>query len=101
MGAVSVFSHMAQYVPHLVVDQAVPLQLDLHGTGFGTSPTSFSSTLSGTATPALNGTLVECFGPSLDRDARNMVGGNILQLTCQFIILFEFSAFVLVTLSVD
>ena len=49
------------------------------GTGFGTSGTSFSSTLSGTATPALNGTLVECFGPGLDRDAENMVGVSTLQ----------------------
>ena len=42
------------------------------GTGFGTSATSFSSTLSGTATSELNGTLVECFGPVLSRNAGNI-----------------------------
>ena len=50
------------------------------GTGFGTSVTSFSSTLSGTATLALDGTLVECFGPGLARDAGNRVGGSTLQI---------------------
>ena len=53
------------------------------GTGFGTSATSFSSTLSGTATSVLNGTLVECFGPGLARDAGNMVGGSTLQILGQ------------------
>ena len=38
-------------------------------TGFGTSSTSFSSTLSGTTNLALNGTLVECFGPANNVDA--------------------------------
>ena len=50
------------------------------GTGFGTSATSFSSTLSGTATPELNGTLVECFGPAFSRDAGNMVGRSTVQI---------------------
>ena len=50
------------------------------GTGFGTGATSFSSTLSGTATLALDGTLVECFGPGLARDAENRVGGSTLQI---------------------
>ena len=49
-------------------------------TGFGTNATSYSSTLSGTATPALNGTLVECFGPDLNRTAENMVGSSTLQI---------------------
>ena len=53
------------------------------GTGFGTSATSFSSTLSGIATSELNGTLVECFGPDLSRDAENRVGGNRLQILGQ------------------
>ena len=62
------------------------------GTGFGpTNATSFSSTLSGTATPALNGTLVECFGPRLARDAENMVGNSTLQILGQYCVcLFVF-----------
>ena len=47
------------------------------GTGFGTNATSFTSTLSGTATLALDGTLVECSGPDLDRVA---VGSSELQI---------------------
>ena len=50
------------------------------GTGFGTGATSFTSTLSGTATSALNGILVECFGPSFSRDAGNKVGKSTLQI---------------------
>ena len=50
------------------------------GTGFGTSATSYSSTLSATAIPALNGTLVECFGPGLARDAGNRVGKSRIQI---------------------
>ena len=53
------------------------------GTGFATSTTFFSSTLSGTATSTLNGTLVECFGPAFSRDAQNMVGKNSLQILGQ------------------
>ena len=49
------------------------------GTGFGTNATSFSSTLSGTAIPALDGTLVECF----DQDVENMVGNSTLQILGQ------------------
>ena len=55
------------------------------GTGFGmTGATSFSSTLSGTAIPTLNGTLVECFGPAFSRDADNMVGNSTLQIVGQY-----------------
>ena len=46
-------------------------------TGFGTSATSFTSTLSGTASPTLDGTLVECFGPDLDRDP---IGMDVVQI---------------------
>ena len=53
-------------------------------TGFGTSATSFSSTLTGTATPTLDGTMVECFGPALSRDAENRVGNSILQIIGQY-----------------
>ena len=54
------------------------------GTGFGMiGATSFSSTLSGTAISALNGTLVECFGPTFSRDAGNRVGGSILKILGQ------------------
>ena len=52
--------------------------------GPGTSATSFSSTLSGTATPALNGTLVECFGPANNVDPENRVGNTTLQILGQY-----------------
>ena len=55
------------------------------GTEFGTSATSFLSTLSGTATLALNGTLVECFGPGLDRVAENTVGNTTMQVIGQYV----------------
>ena len=54
------------------------------GTEFGTGATSYSSTLSGTATLALNGTLVECFGPALSREPENRVGNSTLQIIGQF-----------------
>ena len=54
--------------------------------GFGTTATSFSSTLSGTATPELDGTLVECFGPALSRDVNNMIGNSNLQIIGQYIL---------------
>ena len=57
------------------------------GTGFGTSGPSFSSTLSGTATPALDGTLVECFGPDHNVDAGNMVGNSTLQIIGKYVVL--------------
>ena len=53
------------------------------GTGFGTSATSYSSTLSGTATPALNGTLVECFGPANNVNPENRVDMSILKVLGQ------------------
>ena len=56
------------------------------GIGFGTNATSFLSTLSGTATPKLNGTLVECFGPALSREEDNMVGNSTLQILGQYIL---------------
>ena len=46
------------------------------GTGFGTSATSFSSTLSG---PALDGTVVECFGPGATLDPKDRVGDSTIQ----------------------
>ena len=58
------------------------------GTGFGTSATSFSSTLSDTATIVLNGTLVECFGPANNVDPGNRVGNNTLQIIGQCIKFF-------------
>ena len=42
--------------------------------------TSFTSTLSGTADSALNGTLVECFGPANNVDPENMVGSSTLRI---------------------
>ena len=53
------------------------------GTGFGTNGPSFTSTLSGTATPTLNGTLVECFGPANNVDPGNRVGDSALQILGQ------------------
>ena len=53
------------------------------GTRFGTSGPSYSSTLSGTATPALDGTLVECFGPANTVDPGNRVGGRFLKILGQ------------------
>ena len=50
------------------------------GFGQGTNATSFSSTLSGTADPGLNGTLVECFGPANNVDPGNRVGDSILYI---------------------
>ena len=53
--------------------------------GFGMpSATSFLSTLSGTATSALDDTLVECFGPDLPRQHGNMVGNSTLQILGKF-----------------
>ena len=54
-------------------------------TGFGSNSFSFTSTLSGTTTPALNGTLVECFGPANTVDQDNRVDGSTLQISGQFI----------------
>ena len=49
------------------------------GTGFGTNVTTlYSSTLSGNATYALDGALVECFGPVNSVDTGNRVNGSTL-----------------------
>ena len=53
------------------------------GTGFGRNTTFYSSTLSGTATSALDGTLVECFGPVNSVESDNRVGGSTLQVLGQ------------------
>ena len=53
-------------------------------TGFRTNATSFSSILSGTATSTLDRTVVDCFGPTLSRDADNRVGNSILQISGQY-----------------
>ena len=50
------------------------------GTGYGTSATSFTSTLSGTADPTLNGTLVECFGPNNNVEPENRINEGTLQI---------------------
>ena len=54
--------------------------------GPGTSATSFTSTLSGTATPSLNGTLVECFGPANNVNAGNLVGNSNLKILGVFLL---------------
>ena len=53
------------------------------GTGFGANDTYFTSTLSGTAAPALNSTLVECFGLANVSDTGELVGEGILKLKGQ------------------
>ena len=53
------------------------------GTEFGTNASSYSSTLTGTATPTMDGTLIECFGPAFSRDFGNMVGNSTLQILGQ------------------
>ena len=50
------------------------------GTGYGTGATSFTSTLSVTADPALNGTLVECFGPGNNVEPENKIDEGTLQI---------------------
>ena len=52
--------------------------------GFETSASLLASTLSGTATSALDGTLVECFGPDNSVDPGNMVGSSTLQMPGQY-----------------
>ena len=63
------------------------------GAGFGANATSFSSTLSGTATSELNGTLVECFGPAFSREPENMVGNSTFQILGQYHVFFLFIFF--------
>ena len=63
-------------------------------TGFGTTATSYSSTLSGTATSELNGTLVECFGPAFSRDAENRVGRSTLLILGQYTYFLQYSCFI-------
>ena len=52
-------------------------------TGFGTSGPSYSSTLSGTASSALDGTVVECFGPASSLDSGNRVGSSTIHVLGQ------------------
>ena len=52
--------------------------------GFGTSATSFTSTLSTTESPALDGKLVECFGPNASLDPGNRVGSSTIQIVGQY-----------------
>jgi len=54
------------------------------GTGFGDNVTSFTATLTGTATPTLDGTRVQCF-PGLNRDPGNEVGDSNLQIIGMYI----------------
>ena len=54
-------------------------------TGFGPGTSGpYLSTLSGTANPTLNDTLVECFGPANNVDPRNRVGGSNLSIIGQY-----------------
>ena len=54
-------------------------------TGFGpaTNATSFSSTLSGTATSELDDILVECFGPANNVEPENSIGNTTLHILGQ------------------
>ena len=60
------------------------------GFGQGTSATSFTSTLSGTANPELklNGTLVECFGPTNNEMLSNRVGNGTIQIKGQCVFVY-------------
>ena len=49
-------------------------------TGYGTNATFYSSTLRGTATSELNGTLIECFGPAISVDPGNRINGSTLMI---------------------
>ena len=53
------------------------------GTWFGTNATFYSSTLSRIAATALNGTLVECFGPNNSVDTGNRVNCSTLWILGQ------------------
>ena len=57
-----------------------------YGPEFGTRASSFTSVLSGTVTPTLNGMLVECFGPAMFRSAENMVGSSTLQIIGKYVL---------------
>ena len=51
------------------------------GDGFGTDGPSFISTLYATASPRLNGMLVECFGPDgVNLEPYNLVGSGTVQI---------------------
>ena len=50
--------------------------------GFGASG-PFTSTLSATADPILDDTLVECFGPAANLDPGNRVGDSTIQIVGQ------------------
>ena len=56
-----------------------------HGSGLQAGADFYSSTLSGTATSALNGLLVECFGPANSVDPGNRVDGSTLRILGQII----------------
>ena len=58
------------------------------GTGFGSNSSSYSSTLSGTATSSLNGTLVECFGTSNNTGPGDRINGSTLQILGQYVLEF-------------
>ena len=58
------------------------------GTGFGSNSSSFSSTLSGNADPALDGTLVECFGTPNSTGPGDKINGSTLQILGQHSIEF-------------
>ena len=52
--------------------------------GFGPGASGpFTSTLSATADPVLNGTLVECFGPAATADSGNRIGNSTIQVVGQ------------------
>ena len=57
--------------------------------GFGTSGPSYLSTFSGTATPSLDGTLVDCFGPANNVDPGNNIGCSTLQIVGQCTCIME------------
>ena len=82
MGAVSILAHTTPDATSTCGPGGVFMAAAR--TGFGTTNANlFLSTLSGTATPELHGTLVECFGPDFSRDVSNRVGDIILHVLGQ------------------
>ena len=67
-------------VHRLTSNNSIGLFTAKPGTGFGTNGPTFTSTLSGTATPALEGKPVECFGPANNVKNGNLVESSTLQI---------------------
>ena len=77
-------------LPHSTANDPHPCWEDspftvTYGPEFGTNATFFTSVLGGTVTPALEGTLVECFGPAYSRTVDHIVGNSTLQVVGKYL----------------